>query len=98
MSLHGSEVELDQLLVELGALLAERVDDVFEIPHAHTRADSLEMGHRRVSRKGLDLLQIGHKDLGMSASPVQQAKVRTSSPALWSTSKIHSELSKMRSR
>lgn len=63
MTMHSGEIQLDELLVELGPLLAEGVDDVLEVGDADVGADALEVSHRRVPREGLDFLEVGDEDL-----------------------------------
>lgn len=99
--MHSGEVQLDELLVKLGTLLAERVNDVLEVSGAHVGANAFEVGHRGVSGEGFDFLEVG--DVNLRQRSAQSAKVhpcsdqrqRTSSAALRSTSNTQSELSKM---
>ena len=67
------QVQVDELLVKLGALLAQLVDDVLEVADADVSADRFEVRHHFLTREGFDFVQIGSKDLHHMTSDQRDA-------------------------
>lgn len=57
------QVELDELLVELGTVLAEVVDDVLEVAAGSVGSDLLQVQCDGMARQRLDLLDVCDEDL-----------------------------------
>lgn len=67
------QVQVDELLVELGALLAKLMDDMLEVADADVSADRFEVRHHFLTREGFDFVQVGSKDLHHMTSDQRDA-------------------------
>lgn len=65
------QVQVDELLVKLGALLAQLVDDVLEVADADVSADRFEVRHHSLTRERFDFVQVSGEDLHRMVSNQQ---------------------------